>query len=305
MRKNTIASGYFVVVLAALFLFFGASVFAQTDDDVISVETNLIVVNPVVTDASGKNISGLKQKDFQIFEDGKLQEVSLFSAAETPFAAVVLLDTSGSMEMRISIARAAAIKFLDGLRGEDVAAVYNFDTKIKLVQEFSPSRDLMPNAYELKADGWTALNDAIFQAATDLSKRAETRRAIIVLSDGADTKSRYSADKALKAALAANAVIYTVDMSQIDGNPNDRGQNVAALKNFSDKTGGRFVPVNNGQVMRDAFKQIVGELGTQYTLGYTSPNQTKDGKWRTIEVKVIGKPDAKIRARKGYNAPKQ
>jgi Ca-activated chloride channel homolog len=279
---------------------------AAQDDEIIKVDTNLVVLNAVVVDAQGNYVAGLKQKDFQVVEDGKTQTVEIFGAEETPFAAVVLLDTSGSMETRMAVARSAAIKFLDGLRGEDMAAVYNFDSKVKQIQDFSASRDLSPMAYELKADGMTVLNDAIVEAAKVLSNQPEKRRAIIVLSDGADTQSKASQDKALKAALAANATIYTVDMSALDGGRSkERMQSIGALKSFAEKSGGRFVAVAGGAEMRDAFKQIVAELGAQYTIGYQPINTSQDGKWRTIEVKLNGaKTSLTVRARKGYNAPK-
>ena len=276
------------------------------DDEVISVDTNLIVANAVVTDARGNYLSGLRQKDFEVFEDGKSQQIEVFGAENTPFAAVVLLDTSGSMETRMSVARSAAIKFLDGLRSEDVAAIYNFDSKVKLVQEFSSSRDLPFNAFDLKARGMTVLNDAIATAAAALATRQEKRRAIIVLSDGADTQSKLNGGKALQAALRANAVVYTVDMSALDGtNDRARMQSIGALKNFAEKSGGRFVAVAGGAEMRDAFRQIIEELGVQYTIGYQSTNPARDGKWRAIEIKVNSKSAVNIRARKGYNAAKQ
>lgn len=276
------------------------------DDEVISIDTNLIVANAVVTDAQGNYLSGLRQKDFQVFENGKLQQIEVFAAENSAFAAVILLDTSGSMETRMSVARSAAIKFLDGLRGDDVAALYNFDSKVELVQEFSQSRDLPFNAFDLKARGMTVLNDAIATAANALATRPEKRRAIIVLSDGADTQSKLNGGKALQAALRANAVIYTVDMSALDGaNDRARMQSIGALKNFAEKSGGRFVAVAGGAEMRDAFRQIIEELGAQYTLGYQSTNSTRDGKWRAIEIKINSKSAANIRARKGYNAAKQ
>ncbi|MEP6924632.1 MAG: VWA domain-containing protein, partial [Pyrinomonadaceae bacterium] len=171
---KTFAFRFLFIIFAATFVFSALPFVcaAQTkDDDVITVDTNLVVLNAVVTDAKGNYVPGLRQKDFQILEDGKPQTIDTFGAEETPFAAVVLLDTSGSMELRMAVARAAAIKFLDGLREEDVAAVYNFDSKTKLVQEFSGSRDLAPVAYDLKADGMTVLNDAIVEAAKILSAR--------------------------------------------------------------------------------------------------------------------------------------
>lgn len=279
---------------------------AEESDEIIKVETNLVVLNAVVADAAGKPAANLRAADFQVFEDGKLQTVEIFGAESTPFAAVVLIDTSGSMTARLAVARSAAIRFLDGLRADDAATVYNFDSKVNLIQDFSQSRDLPVAAYDLKADGTTVLNDAIVHAANVLSERAEKRRAIIVLSDGADTSSRASAGKALQAALAANAIIYAVDMSAFDGeNSRARMQSASALKNFADKSGGRFVAAKGGGEMRDAFRQIVEELGAQYTIGYQPTSQARDGKWRAVEVKLPARPNLQVRARKGYHAPKK
>lgn len=274
------------------------------DDEIIRVDSSSVVLNATITDTNGKPALGLKQPQFKIFEDGKEQNIDFFEAGKTPFAAIILLDTSGSMEARVSLARSAAINFLDGLRTDDMTAIYNFDTKVSIVQDFSNSRDINDSIFDLKANGYTVLNDAIYKAALELDKRAEKRRAIIVLSDGADTRSGNSADKALKAALAANATIYTVDMSTIDTGGRDRLQNQGVLKNFAEKTGGIFIPTPGGTAMRDAFRNIVEELGVQYTLSYQPSNTAKDGKWRVIELR-IARPNLIIRTRKGYNAPKE
>ncbi len=279
-------------------------VFAQDEDEVINIESSVVILNAAISDNDGRTVSGLKQTQFKIFEDGKEQKIDFFQSEETPFAAIILLDTSGSMEQRVSMARSAAINFLDGLRADDVAAIYNFDSKVSLVQEFSNSRDITHRIFDLKADGYTALNDAVYQAAQELGKRPEKRKAIIVLSDGADNKSGRSADKVLKAALAENVTIYTVDMSAIDTGGRERMQSQGALKNFAEKSGGYFVATPGGAAMRDAFKGIVEELGVQYTLGYQPSNTKKDGKWRKIEVRVA-RPNLNIRTRKGYNAPKE
>lgn len=279
-------------------------VFAQTDDDsLISVDTSIVVLNASITDTSGKAVGGLSQKLFRVFEDGVEQKIELFGAEETPFAAVILLDTSGSMEVRVSSARAAAIQFLSRLRADDKASIYNFSSKVELVQDFSNSRDIREQAFDLKADGMTALNDAIYKAVEVLSKRPEKRRAIIVLSDGADTFSKTSGGKALKAALSVNATIYTVDMSSPDLKANEKAQNRAALTNFAEKTGGKYISTPGGIAMRDAFTKIVEELGSQYTLAYQPSNTKKDGKWHAIELRV-SRPNLTIRTRKGYNAPK-
>jgi len=273
------------------------------DDDVVKVDSSIVVVNASINDPSGLPVSGLRSTQFTILEDGIEQDIVDFLTEETPFAAVILIDTSGSMESRVSLARGAAIKFLEGMRNDDVVAIYNFDSKVELVSDFGSFRGLNDKAYDLKSKGMTKLNDAVYQAAAALSNRSERRKAIIVLSDGEDTMSSKSMDKALKAALDVGANIYTVDMADTTTPSKNRGQNQGALKKFAEKTGGTFVASPGGQSMRDAFVRIVSELGQQYTLTYSPKNTKADGKWRNIEVRVA-KPNLTIRTRKGYNAPK-
>ena len=294
----------FYLSIVSLFLLLTVNALAQGDDEVLKVDSSVVVLNATILDASGKPVLGLKRGLFRVFEDGREQEVSLFAAEETPFAAVIVIDTSGSMEERVSMARSAAIRFLDGLRPDDSAAIYKFDSKVELVQDFSNSRDVVDKFFDLKSKGMTVLNDAIFQAAKDLEKRPEKRKAIVVLSDGEDTYSGHSADKALKAALAADAVIYTVDMSAINSGGSRRMQNQATLKTFAEKTGGMFIATPGGVALRDAFKAIVDELGVQYTIGYQPVNSARDGKWHSLELRV-NRPNLTIRTRKGYNAEKR
>ena len=279
---------------------------SQQDDDVIRTNTELVVLNVTVTDKGGQYVPGLRLSDFTIFEDGKqvpIEIISSFSVYESPFASVVLLDTSGSMESRLSLARSAAIRFLDRLRDEDVAAVYKFDSKVEQVQEFSGGRDLAPMAYGVKATGMTTLNDAIVDAAKALASRPEKRKAIVVLSDGLDTFSKASADKAIESALAIGASIYAVDMSATDGNASRNQQSAAVLRGFAEKSGGRFVATPGGPALRDAFASIADELGHQYTIAFRPLNEKRDGKWHKLDVKT-SRSDLVVRSRKAYRAPK-
>ena len=278
------------------------------DDDVIRVNTDLVVLNVTVTDKGGQYAKGLKPSDFKVYEDGvevKPDMIASFSLQESPYAAVVLLDSSGSMEARFSLARSAAIRFLDGLRPEDVAAVYRFDSKVERVQEFSGGRDLAPMAYAIRAKGMTTLNDAIVEASKILAERTEVRKAIVVLSDGMDTFSKATGDKAVESALAVGASIYAVDMSSLEVAGTSGRQSALSLKGFADKTGGKFIATPGGPALRDAFTGIADELGHQYTISYRPLNQKRDGKWRTLEVKLVGHDDLTIRTRKGYRAPKR
>ena len=287
-------------------LFVSALTVVAQDDDVVRVNTELVVLNLTVTDHEGHYVKALKKSDFKIYEDGvevQPDMIASFSLHESPYAAVVLLDSSGSMEERFSLARSAAIRFLDGLRPEDVAAVYRFDSKVERVQEFSGGRDLAPTAYAIRAKGMTTLNDAIVEAAKTLADRSEQRKAIVILSDGMDTYSKASSGKALESALAIGATIYAVDMSSLDVGGSAKHQSAASLKEFAEKTGGRFVATPGGPALRDAFSGIAEELGNQYTIAYRPANKKRDGKWRTLDVK-LSRQDLTVRTRKGYRAPK-
>jgi len=292
--------------LIALLVIFTGAVKAQ-DDEVVRVNTDLVVLNVTVMDKDGQYVPGLKLADFKVFEEGRevpIKLISSFGAQESPFAAVILLDTSGSMESRLSLGRSAAIRFLDGLRPEDVAAVFNFDHRVEQVQDFSSGRDLAPMAFGLRAKGMTALYDAILRGAQTLAARPEQRKAIVVLSDGMDTKSSASAGKALEAALAVNAGIYAVDMSATDGGVSKDIQSALQLKSLAEKSGGRFLATPGGPALRDAFASIAQELGHQYTIAFRPADQARDGKWRALEVK-LSRPELTVRTRKGYRSPKR
>ena len=128
-----------------LILFLAACpVLAQQDDDVVRVNTDLVVLNVTVTDKAGHYVKALGASDFKVFEDGNQIDPRMivgFALQQSPYASVVLIDSSGSMDHRLALARSAAIRFLDGLREEDVAAVYRFDSKVVRVQDFSGGRD--------------------------------------------------------------------------------------------------------------------------------------------------------------------
>lgn len=289
------------------FAFFASQSARAQDDDVVRVDTDLVVLNVTVLDKDGNYVPRLKLADFKVFEEGRevpIKLITSFGAHESPFASVILLDTSGSMESRMSLGRSAAIRFLDGLRPEDVAAVYNFDHRVEQVQDFSSARDLAPMAFGLRAKGMTALYDAIIRAAESLSRRQEPRKAIVVLSDGMDTQSRASSGKALEAAMAIGAGIYAVDMSASDGGSSKNQQTALLLKSFAEKSGGRFIATPGGPALREAFASIAQELGHQYTIAFRPAIQAKDGRWRSLDVK-LSRPELTVRTRKGYRAPKR
>ncbi|MEZ5307004.1 MAG: VWA domain-containing protein [Pyrinomonadaceae bacterium] len=294
-------------IVLLICVFAATSVYAQDDpdsDETITFDSSLVILNASVTDQSGEFRTDLGAKDFEVFEEGKKQEIAFVESGESPFAVAILVDVSGSMERMISLARSAAIRFLEGIRDTDSVAIFAFESKVTKVRDFSSMRDPNAKFFDLKASGQTVLNDAVVEAVEALSERNEKRKAIIVLSDGADTRSKSTSDRALKKAQEADVTIYTVDMSPINSNSRDIFQNRMVLRRFAQQTGGTFIKSPGGIALRDAFGTVVSELGRQYTIGYYPENQKKDGKWRKIRV-VAAKSGYSIRTREGYYAEKK
>jgi Ca-activated chloride channel family protein len=276
----------------------------QDQEPTINLASYFVLLNVTATGSDNRYASQLTAKEFTVLEDGTRQELAHFGAEDTPFAAAILLDVSGSMEQMIRIGRAAARGFAQGIRDGDVFALYAFATKHAQVQDFGAYPDIEPEVWSIKAEGYTALYDCIVTAAADLAKREEKRRAILLLSDGADTASRVSLNDALRAALDAGVTIYTVDlMDEASSRKPEALSAKNALRELAEKSGGRYVSDPGGAKMYEAFRQIVEELGHQYTIGYYPANYRRDGRWHTIEVRV-SRPGVTVRTRRGYQSPK-
>ncbi|QQS46233.1 MAG: VWA domain-containing protein [Acidobacteriota bacterium] len=279
---------------------------SEPTDDSISLETNVVVVNATVTDLEGHYVPGLKLHEFSILEDKKAQEILSFGFEEMPFATAILLDSSGSMERKLSLERAACANFIDGIRPGDTYSIFSFGgTKVRKLQDFTEFKDVPDSVWDMRADGNTPLYDGIYEAAEALARRPERRRAILVVSDGADTESRRSMEDALRMAVSAHVSIYAVDMSDSSvygARARDAGAEV--LKMMAVRTGGRFFRSPGGATLREAFANTVDELRNQYTMTYSSTNERFDGKWREIEVRLT-RTGLGVRTRPGYFAQKK
>lgn len=277
----------------------------QSPQESVSLSSHLVLLNLTVTDARSAYVGGLRQEDFSIFEDGMPQTIAFFGSEETPFAAAILIDVSGSMQQMIRIACAAARNFAQKMRGDDVFAVYVFADRVARVQDFGTYPELDEIVWHIQPEGYTALYDGVYQAVQDLRQRPERRRAILVLSDGADTRSRHSLTEAMKVAAEASVTIYTVNlMDPRYARRAEALQAMGALRAMAEKTGGRYIADPGGTRMYEAFDEIVEELRHQYTIGYYPTPEKTDGKWHKISVKV-SRPGVRVRTRPGYRAPKR
>lgn len=283
---------------------------AAGQDDTVKLHSDLVVLTVTVTDAAGQYAHGLTEKDFAILEEGAKQEISIFLAEESPFAAAILMDMSGSMEGKFGLVRAAAASFIDQIRADDQVAVYGFNNKVRLYQEFTNVRDISEYVWEAEAEGLTRLYDCMSDAIDALVKREEKRRAILLISDGWDSASqKASLDSVMKKALGGGVVVYALDLTDKDimkGTTQDalllrRGRK--EMQEFASQTGGRYIHSPQGDKLEEGFVQIVDELRNQYTLAYYPANQKRDGRWRKLSV-AVARQGLSSRARRGYYAPK-
>jgi Ca-activated chloride channel family protein len=277
----------------------------EQEDGVLRLGTEVVLVNFVVVHG-GDFVDGLTADDFEVAEDGVPQKIEYFGAESTPFAATILLDKSESMEPRLRYARVAAARFMERASVKDRVALYLFGTDVRRVQDFVPGgRDLSDEVWDSSAEGVTKMYDCVVDASESLSGRPEFRRAILLLSDGADYGSSSSYDAAVKRALAAGATIYSVDVTPFNTSPVRDAEDLRArgvLKGLADRSGGRFFVSRNGNDLNEAFEKIIDEIGHQYTLSYSPTNTKRDGTWRQISVKPKRR-GVDVRSRAGYTAP--
>ena len=322
--SSSMPSRISVLIAVSLALLFGAPVIAlnanqnkkpalqpqQRDDDPVQLHSDLVVVNLIVTDAKGQYAHGLTAKDFTVLENDTAQPIDSFLAEEAPFAATILIDTSGSMDYKFGLVRAAAASFIDHIRDNDQVAVYGFNDQIRLFQDFSDLRDISEYVWDAKAENNTRLYDCADEAIVALEKRAEKRKAILLISDGWDTISRKASfDSVMKKCLSRGITIYSIDLVEDSvrmGSSSEvlglrRGQN--EMKEFATQTGGRYLHTPQGDKLEEAFTGIVDELRNQYTITYYPADKRRDGRWRKLSINV-SRPGLITRTRKGYWAPK-
>ncbi len=287
----------------------GVVVRAQDDPNqaaVIRAEVDVVNVLATVRNKSGEYVKDLAIQDFDVYEDGVLQNLEFFhyETGDTArsLTIAVLVDTSGSVKDELLFEQKAAVEFLRATLREkkDLAAVLQFDSEVGLVQDFTfDLKTLEKEIYNMVPPGGaTKLYDAIVIATEDLLRHEVGRRVMIVLSDGADTQSFYQAPDAIRSSQQQDVIIFGIGVKSREHHA-DFGQ----LKDFAEATGGRFFKSKADlQRLREAFAKINDEIKHQVSLGYVSTNATRDGEFREVQVRVK-KRGLKVRHRKGYYAP--
>ena len=275
--------------------------------------TDAVALTITVTDSGNRLVAGLEQEDFQVFEDQVAQEITNFSRQPQPIALSLVIDTSASMESKLPIAQEAAMGFVRRMGPEDRVQIIDFDSTIKVLQQFSGDRDALERAIKkTEAGGSTSLYNAVYTAITDLKRISqetgpENRRyAVVLLSDGEDTSSIVPYDDVLELAKRAGVIVYAIGLREKlkPGASHTQGWKQAEydLKQLSTDTGGRTFFADDVSQLPSYYSQIADELSNQYTLGYTSKNQKRDGAWRKILVR-LARPNMIARTKAGYFGP--
>jgi Ca-activated chloride channel family protein len=291
----------------------------------VQLGTQEVLLSVSVRDAEQRPVTSLTQDDFIVAEDRVRQKLTSCSVSTVPVNVVLVLDASGSVFSELKSIRAAAETFVDALGPDDKISVVQFAEKVELLQDWTGDHEAVRHAisWRYKAGEATAYWDAVYLAADEQLSKVEGRRAVIILSDGVDTVSKVTEEQTLAALDRSDTSVFVVSKAQalierirpyagaagaIRGSAPQARTAIATLEAsqermqaMADRYGGRlFAPLDN-EDLTQVYKDVATELKQQYVITYVPQNESKDGRWRSIEI-YLTRPGLVARTRKGYVA---
>jgi Ca-activated chloride channel family protein len=278
----------------------------------IRIDSTLVLINVTVTDPLNRFVTGLEGENFKLLEDKVEQKITHFASEDAPLSVGLVFDTSGSMGSKLQKARLAAAQFFKTANPEDEFFLVEFNNQPELVMPFTTNTEEIQNRLTFtQAKGRTALLDGIYMALHHMKKARNTRKAILILSDGGDNSSRYTESEIKNLVREADVQIYAIGIYEsisARGRTAEELSGPGLLQEMAEQTGGRHFPVENLNDLPDIAAKVGMELRNQYVLGYTPINQDRNGKYRRVQVKLIqprGLPPLRPFWRQGYYAPTQ
>jgi Ca-activated chloride channel homolog len=272
---------------------------------------DLTTVNVTVSDRRGTYLTELTADDFVVLEDGKPQVIRYFARGEQGSSALethvgLLFDTSGSMTDDITLARSAAIRFLNMLSDAADMTLVDFSTEVRIARYGQKD---FPRVVERirgrKPDGFTAMYDAL-AVYLDHASEDQGRTVLLLYTDGGDTRSTISFSDVMTLVRGSDVTIFPIGFLTHQRSW-ERIDQRDKLMRLAEASGGQaFFPVTMADVTA-AYDKVVTQIRAQYTIGFSSTNTTADGRWRKVDVRLArqGLKDARILSRKGYFAPSQ
>src|ERR1700688_4562560 len=280
---------------------------SHQDGFTIRTSVDLVVLRATVRDRKGAPVAGLGKEDFQVFEDKVPQQIESFSHEDVPVTVGLVIDNSGSMRSKRTDVIDAALAFARSSNPEDQVFVVNFNEHISMGLpsnvEFTGNQQQLKTALSRnKADGLTALYDAVAIALEQLKKGKWDKKVLIVISDGGDNASKHTIPEIISMVNQSSAILYS--MGIFDANDDDRNPRV--LKQLARISGGESFFPESLEEIQPICQQIAHDIRNQYTISYAPANRKPDGAYRAIEVKVrktSGRGRLTVSTRPGYSAP--
>lgn len=276
----------------------------------IRSDVDLALVNVTVTDPYNRLVTGLEQDNFRVFEDNSEQEIVTFSAEDVPISIGVIFDFSGSMANKVDKAREAALQFFTTANPQDEFFLVSFNERAELTSAFTNSvEDLQSRMMMTSPKGRTALLDAIYLGLSQMRGAHNTKRALLILSDGGDNHSRYNENDIKRLVKEADTQLYAIGIFDPFASRNRTPEELngpSLLSDITELTGGRVFAVEHLNDLPDIASKIGMELRNQYVLGYKPSNHAHDARWRKIKVKLRapkGLPPLSVYSKTGYYAP--
>jgi Ca-activated chloride channel homolog len=280
---------------------------------VILVHSDLVLIPVTVTDRGGNAVAGLEKQHFTLLEDSAPQNIIHFSAEDAPATIGIVFDTSGSMRAKMPKASEAVNTLLNNANPGDEFFFVTFSTEARLAVPLTNRVEDIRNRLEsIRTTGTTAILDAVHLAISEMDKAHNTRKAIVIVSDGEDNASSWTVGELKKAVRDREIVVYAMGLLTGPGERSECRPGLSCggslLRDISRQTGGRMFEINRMQQLPEIAAMISGWLRHQYVLGYVPTHTEKDGAYRKIELKVErpkGYPRMHAVWRQGYYAPKE
>jgi VWFA-related protein len=290
-----------------------APINADTEGDVVKVETSVVTIDATV---SGKDVPKLAKDDFKIYEDGKPQQITALNTSEAPFDIVLLLDLSGSTSDKVALIKKTTKRFVEMKRDIDRVAIVTFNSTQTVVSPLeSDKQKLFDGLSKIKGVGASKVWDSE-KFALDLLKRDSPdgrRKAVVVLTDGIDNDLFYTpgpGSDILFGDLLEEVRNGAIAIFPIFLSPNGPGSSISQLvadgrrtmQILADDSGGTFYTTANLESLNEVYERVMQDVGRVYSIDYEPSNDARDGTWRTIKVEIPSHPELKVRARSGYYA---
>lgn len=273
---------------------------------VLRKTVDLVLVPVTVTDPMQRLVTGLQPDNFQIFENGKQQQIKHFSSEDAPVSVGVILDTSGSMGDKIESAREAVNQLCDVSNPQDEFFLITFSDEPHLTQDFTDSpENIRADIAFFRPKGQTALLDAIYLGIRKMREAKYGKKALVIISDGGDNHSRYTERELMLVVKESDIAIYAIGTFDRYLPTPEEILGPELLSNIAETSGGRAFILQNWAEMPKLARRIGVELRTQYVLGYNPGDRPHDGKWRKVKIKLKlpkNLPFLQARAKTGYYA---